>query len=94
MKFAGRAPGRSQAGPPGAMGLRLNAASIAVPSGDRPGGPAFSGGATGRGACQNPLLPVPLVTVMPPVLLMPPCAAPLTATFCTVMLPPDLIWMP
>src|SRR5262245_56101238 len=40
--FAGRAPGRSLAGPPWAMCLRLDAASIAVPLGDRPDAPAFS----------------------------------------------------
>ena len=39
---AGRAPGRSQAGPPWAMCMRLDAACIAVPLGDRPGLPAFS----------------------------------------------------
>ncbi len=40
--------GPSQAGPQ-AMCLRLNAASIAVPSGDRPGLSAFSGARLGEG---------------------------------------------
>jgi hypothetical protein len=36
-----------------AMCLRLNAASIAVPLGDRPGTPAFSGAGLGEGHFQT-----------------------------------------